>query len=162
MKKVIALVLALCIGVIPVFSKESMDAIPRGNWALVQSMGTGASVSVQMSSGDRVEGHFLGLDADSIRLRVDKQERFYPRSDVAEIWQLRIPDGKTNGALYGIVAGAAAGVLAAGATGTLEPTGDTAGRQWGAGLIMAGIGIGALVGVLADAAIKGDKLLYRK
>jgi hypothetical protein len=83
------------------------------------------------------------------------------RASVTEIRQLRIPDSKLNGTLIGMGAGTVAGIIVAAAGGTLN-TGDTAGRQLGGALIMAGMGFGALFGCIADAKIKGSKLIYLK
>jgi hypothetical protein len=55
-------------------------------------------------------------------------------------------------------AGAAAGIIGAGASDA--PFGGE--DAWGAGFVMAGIGIGAALGLMTDAMIKGDKLIYRK
>jgi hypothetical protein len=153
--------LAVCLCVVSAFPNEMLDAMPRGNWRAVESLAKGTSISVALESGDKMEGKFVGLEPDAIRLNVDDKERIYPLASVVEIRQLRVPDGKANGTLIGLGAGMVAGIIAASVSGTLR-TGDSAGRQWGAGLIMAGMGFGALFGCTADAAIKGDRLIYLK
>jgi hypothetical protein len=160
-EKIMAVSLAICLCIVPAFPKDKADIIPAGNWAAVQNLKIGKSVSLRMISGDRIDGEFLGLDPDAIRLTVDKMERIFQRSSINEVWQLRAPDRKLNGTLIGMGAGTAAGAIVAGASGALK-TGDSAGRAWGGACIMAGMGLGALFGALTDAAIKGDKLLYRK
>jgi hypothetical protein len=159
--KIMAVCLAICLCIVPVFSKDKVNIIPAGNWAAVQNLKTGRSVSMHMISGDRIDGEFLGLDPEAIRLKVDKQEKIFQRSSINEVWQLRAPDSKLNGTLIGMGVGTTAGIITAAASGTLK-TGDTAGRQLGGAFIMAGMGFGALFGAITDAAIKGDKLLYRK
>jgi hypothetical protein len=159
--KIMAVCLAICLCIVPVFPKDKADIVPLGNWAAVQNLKIGKSVSLHMTSGDRIDGEFVGLDPEAIRLKVDKQEKIYQRISVSEVWQLRVPDSKLNGTLIGMGVGTAAGLITAAASGTLK-TGDTAGRQLGGAFIMAGMGFGALFGAITDAAIKGDKLLYRK
>jgi hypothetical protein len=155
----ILLAFFLCFG--SAFPMDMDNTVPRDNWRAVQLLEKGTSISVTMDSGDKMEGKFLELESNAIRLRVDNQERIYPRANVQEIRQLRVPDSRANGTLIGMGAGTVGGVIAASVSGTLK-TGDTAGRQWGAGFIMAGMGFGALFGFLADTAIKGSKTIYRK
>ena len=157
-KRMLAMVLVFCLCTIPAGAKDKTDAVPLGNWAAVQSLEHGTSVSVRMTSGDRMDGKFFGLDPEGIRITIDKHERIFPRTGVAEIWQLRYPDRKLDGALIGMGVGAIAGIIAAS---TLEARwrGDDA---LGPSFVLAGIGIGAGLGVAGDAAIKGNKLLYPK
>jgi hypothetical protein len=159
--KAVAVFLAIFLCVAPAFPKDTIDVVPRGNWGVVGFLEEGASLSVSMNSGDKMEGKFLGLEPDAIRLKVDKKERIYPRASITEIRQLHIPDSKLNGTLIGMGAGMVAGIITASASGALK-TGDTAGRQWGSAFIMAGMGFGALFGCIADATIKGSKLIYLK
>jgi hypothetical protein len=161
MRKMLAAFVSVCLCVIPVFPKGATDVVPRGNWRAVEFLEEGTSISVSMDSGDKMEGKFLGLESDAIRLKVDKKERVYPRASITEIRQLRVPDSKLNGTLIGMGGGMVAGIIAASALGGLS-TGDTAGRQWGAALIMAGMGLGALFGGITDATIKGSRLIYLK
>lgn len=161
-KRTVTISLAFALLVVPGFSRERTDSIPAGNWAAVESAEKGTSISIRMGSGDRMDGKFLGLDASAIRITADKQERIFPRSSVTEVWQLRVPDRKLNGAVYGMAAGAAAGLITAGAMGYLKPTGDTAGSQYKYGFLFAGIGLGAAFGLAADSLIKSNRLLYRK
>jgi hypothetical protein len=160
-KKMLAVYLALCLSVIPALSKDKADVIPPGNWGVLESLMPGTKISVRMTFGDRIDGKFLGLNAQSIRLTMDEKERIYPRSDVAEVWQLRAPDRKLNGTLIGMGSGAAAGIIATYAVDT------GGGDRWtqedapGPYLLLAGFGLGALVGAIIDASIKGDKRLYR-
>jgi hypothetical protein len=159
---ILALTFMFCIYETSAFARDRADIVPLGNWRAVEAMEKDASISVHMNSGHKIEGKFLGLDPDAIHLKIDNQERIYPRASITEVWQLRIPDRKLNGTLIGMLAGAGAGIIAAAAGGFLEPTGDTAGRQIGPGFIMAGIGIGAAIGATSDAMIRGNKLLYRR
>jgi hypothetical protein len=161
-QKILAMCLALYLGLMPTFSKDKVDFVPPGNWGAVESLEKGASVSLRMDSGDKMEGKLLGLDDVAIQLMVDKKERSYPRSGVAEVWRLGVPDRKINGILIGMAGGAATALIA---TAGISSGG---GSKWdqedapGPYFMLAGLGLGALIGGLTDALIKGDKLLYRK
>ena len=157
-RRTLAMLVALSLSIIPVPAKDKPESVLPGNWGAVQALEKGKSVSVRMTSGDRMEGKFAGLDNDSIRLMMDRQERVFPRNAVAEVWQLRVPDRKINGILIGMLAGGGAGGAAAAAAGANCDGEDC----WSAALVMAGVGLGALIGGVTDSVIKSDKLLYRK
>jgi hypothetical protein len=158
--KMVSAVLAICLCITSAFSKDTVNIIPAGNWAAVQNLKAGESMSIRLISGDRIEGEFLELDTEAIRMKVDKQEKAFPRESITEARQ-RVRDSKVNGILIGALAGGIAGGLVAKAAGTTH-TGDTAARELGGAIIMAGVGLGALFGGITDAAIKGDKIIYRK
>ncbi len=157
-KKMFAVCLALCLSAIPALSGEDEKVVPPGNCGAVESLTQGKEISVRTTFGDRMDGRFLSLDAESIRLTFDGKERTYPRGDVAEVWQLRVPDRKLNGALIGMGAGAIAGII--GAAASDAPFGGE--DAWGVLFVGVGMGLGAVAGAVVDATIKGDRLLYRK
>ena len=111
-QKILAMCLALYLGLMPAFSKDKVDFVPPGNWGAVESLEKGTSISLRMASGDKMEGKLLGLDDVAIQLMVDKKERSYPRSGVAEVWRLGVPDRKINGILIGMAGGVAAAIIA--------------------------------------------------
>jgi hypothetical protein len=145
---------------ISAFPKDKANAIPAANWGAVEFLEKDTFIAVHMNSGDKIEGKFLALEAESIRLYVDKRERVIPRVSITEIWQ-RMADTKLNGILIGALAGGIAGGLVAKAAGTTD-TGDSGARAIGGGIIMTGLGLGALFGGITDAAIKSNRLIYRK
>jgi hypothetical protein len=157
LKKALMIYLALSLGVIPVLPSDSADIIPPGNWGAVESLTQGTEISVRMTSGDKMDGKYLGLDAEGIRLTMDNQERIFPRSAVTHVWQLRVKDKKLNGALIGMGLGAVAG----GAIGAAAKAGFSGEDALGGAFVLAGIGLGAIIGVTVDALIKGNKLIYR-
>jgi hypothetical protein len=161
--KTVAICLSLSMGAVPALPKGIVDFVPLGNWAVVESLAEGSSISVRMTSGDKMEGKFLGLDADCIRLKMDNQDRIFPRAGVAEVRQLGVKDKKLNGILIGMGAGAGAGVIAATAWAGNEASNAWSGEDAiGPALVLAGLGLGALIGGTTDAVMKGSKLLYRK
>ena len=144
MRKTLAMCLTICLATMPVIAKGKVDIVPPGNWAAVESLQKGTSISVRMTSADRVEGNFLDLDNESIRLTIDNQEKIYPRNSIAEIYQLRVPDRKLNGTLIGMGAGALAGVVGAVASDAPFSGEDT----WGFLFVAVGIGLGAKVDIV--------------
>jgi hypothetical protein len=161
-QKILAMCLALYLGLMPAFSKDKVDFVPPGNWGAVESLEKGTSISLRMASGDKMDGKLLDLDDVAIQLMVDKKERSYPRSGVVEVWRLGVPDRKINGILIGMAGGVAAALIA---TAGISSGG---GSKWdqedapGPYFVLAGLGFGALIGGTTDALIKGNKLLYRK
>jgi hypothetical protein len=158
--KIMAVCLSICLCIVPTFSKDKADIIPAGNWGAVEFLQKDATITVHMNSGDKIKGKFLALEADAIRLNVDGHEKIFPKTSITEAWQ-RVPDSKLNGILIGAVAGALAGGLVARAAGTTH-TGDSGAQALGGGIVMTGLGLGALFGGITDAKIKGNKLIYRK
>jgi hypothetical protein len=158
------LCVVLCLSAIPLFPKDNVNVVPPGNWGAVENLPQGTK-SVRLTFGDRMDGAYLGLDDESIRLAVDEKEEKYSRNDVAEVWQLRVPDRKLNGTLIGMGIGAAGGIatmavgLNAGANGHAFSDKESGAVLLGGTLI--GGGIGALVGAIIDTTVKGDRLLYR-
>jgi hypothetical protein len=159
-KEILAICLALGLSVIPAASKNNNVVVPPGNWGGLESLPPGTEISVRMTFGDKIEGKFMSMDSDGIRLTMDEKERIYPRSDVAEVRQLHVPDSKLNGTLIGMGAGAAAGGIAAGTLGQLLE--NESNESYGALLLVLGIGIGTAAGLAIDTAVKGDRLIYRK
>ena len=157
MKEFIAFCLISCLSVIPALPKDNANVVPPGNWGAVENLPQGTNISVRMTFEDRIDGKFAGLDDDSIRLFVDEKERIYPRNDVAEVWQLRVPDRKRNGTLIGMGAVAVAGIIGAVAYNATWKGEDALGLV----VVLGSTDLGATVGAIVDAAIKGDKLLYR-
>ncbi len=158
-KRICAICLVLSLGVLPALPREAESFIPPGNWGAVESLSKGTLISVRMTSRDRMEGTFQGVDERGIHLMMDGQERVYPRNGVAEIRQLGVADRKLNGTLIGLGAGAVAGGVAAAAT---DAPFDRDEDNWGILFLAAGIGIGAALGFITDTVIKGDRLIYRK
>ena len=158
MKRLIAFCLISVCGVMPAMSMSNFESVPPGNWARVESLSQGEEISVKMLFGDKLEGEFLGLDSDAIRLNTNGKERTYPRKDIAEIRLLNIDDSNQNGTGIGVLAGAIPLAILVGKY--AENEGQNAfGAAVVAGLI--GGGIGGLVGYMVDNLHKGSELIYR-
>jgi hypothetical protein len=111
----------------------------------------GDTVTVTPASGTPFSGKITGLSSSGLTLLVGKELRPLQESDVATIRHRR-QDSLSNGALWGLGVGAAAGFSTCG---FCHP---------GPGLMMAGMfgGIGAGIGVGVDALIKGNVVLFQR
>lgn len=151
--------ISIC-GVMPALSMNNFESVPPGNWAKVESLSQGEEVSVKMFFGDKMNGEYVSLDLDAIRLKIDGEEKVYPRKDIAEICLLNVNDSNLNGVGIGVLIGAAAmgiwgGIAARGVT---SEAGTAALALAGAGI---GGGIGGLIGYVWDNQHKGTELIYR-
>ena len=105
MKRFIAFCLISICGAMPAFSMNNFESAPPGNWAKVESLSQGEEVSVKMLFSDKMEGEYLGLDSENLRLNIYGKERVYPRKDIAEIRLLNINDSNQNGVGIGMLIG---------------------------------------------------------
>ena len=141
------------------------DVLP-GRWELVDALEPGTPVIIRLKAGDRMECVFKGSSPVDVIFADERgNEGRLPKSEILRIEMAeKTGDGLANGALIGM------GLGAAGAIGALYAYADSvtaSGPIWGgdsAGyFILAGFvgaGIGALVGMAADASIKKNKVLY--
>lgn len=151
--------IAIC-GVMPALSMNNFESVPPGNWSKVESLSQGEEVSVKMLFGDKMNGEYMGLDSDAIRLKIDGKQKVYPKKDIEEIRLLNVNDSNQNGVGIGLLIGAAAmgiwgGIAARGIT---SEAGTAALALTGAAL---GGGIGGLIGYVWDNQHKGTELIYR-
>jgi hypothetical protein len=153
MKKSIALCLIFMCGVMPALSKSNFESVPPGNWAKLKSLPLGAEISVKMMFGDKMNGEYMGLDAEAIHINIDGQKKTFPSRDVAEIRLREVRDPNNNGTLIGLAigGGAAAFLLAIG----------YAEAEYYAVYVPTWAGIGALIGYVSDNLHKGSELIYR-
>jgi len=158
MKRFIAFCLISICGAMPAFSMSNFESVPPGNWAKVESLSQGEEVSVKMLFGDKMEGKYLGLDSESLRLNIYGEERVYPKKDIAEIRLLNVNDSNQNGVGIGMLIGAIPLGLLAGKYAENEG-GSAAAAAVLSGAM--GAGIGGLIGYLVDNLHKGSKLIYR-
>ena len=111
----------------------------------------GDTVTVTPDSGRPFSGRISSLSSSGLTLLVGKELRALEERDVATVRHRR-QDSLSNGALWGLGAGAAVGY---GTCGTCHA---------GPGLLMAGMfgGIGAGIGVGIDALIKGNVVVFQR
>ena len=117
----------------------------------------GDTVYVTDDSGKSEQGaRILDLSTSSLVVSIGGVRRELLESNVARLRQ-RLPDSKKNGALIGLLIGAAGSV--AGAKALESPAGSCSGACV-AGNILYGGGLGALIGLGIDALIQGRKDIY--
>lgn len=129
-------------------------------WSELRSVLKGREVAARLTDGATVEGKFSSLQADTLSIRVtetDHPEK-YPtgvtRLQKGEVSQLTLrPQGGKKGRIIGLIAGAAIAATAAGVL-NAEANNESGNVNGGliAGVAAGAIGIGGLVGWLADSA----------
>ena len=142
--------------------------VPAGRWEKVDSLQPGTRILVKLKAGDRLEGDFRNSSPDALVLSESiGQERTVAKSMVQSVQTAaKTPDRLRNGALIGMVTGAAAGVVSMVAFANAKTNGpvywgDEGGYSW---LVLAGLvggGIGSAAGAGVDAAIRGHEVLYQ-
>ena len=151
MKKSRTAVIALIL--VGQLSVPAQAQVIPGRWEKVATLAAGPRITVELKSGDRLEGQLEGLSPSELSLRTGSAQARIPRSDIKRI-AIR-GDGLLNGVLLGaaIGGGAMAGIA-------VPPEHD-----FSAGGIMvltlAGIVGGALIGVGLDALTKTEVVRYQ-
>ena len=124
-----------------------------GRWEKVQTLPLGPQITVELKSGDRLEGQFEELSPFELLLKTGSAQASIPRADIERITTRG--DGLLNGVLIGAAIGG--GIMAAL---TLPPKHDFS-TEGIAILTLAGVGAGALIGLGADAIPKRAVVLYQ-
>ena len=140
MKKPLVCLLIFILGAVPALSANNFSVVPPGNWAKVESLSSGTSISVKMISGDRMDGTYVKLDEDNIHIMIDSQTRYYPKKDVAEILLRKINDSNMNGTLWGLGIGAVTLGSFTGIALALEPGWTTGAEDVAITAVAAGLG----------------------
>lgn len=144
---------------LPQLTTGGRDAgVMPGSWERVEALRPGSRVVVTLTSGGRLEGVFMVLEASLLRLTdLTGRAIAVARSEVGQIVARDARDRLANGALIGAFTGlgAAAAILAAIASGEgyVLPS-----AKWAAPLLLSAAG--GVVGVFIDRAHDGDELLY--
>lgn len=130
------------------------EVIP-GRWEKVSNLSFGTPITVELLSGDQVEGDFDGLSASELEIKTHTALTRIPKTDVQTI-TTPPKDGLGDGALIGAAIGA--GVL--GLVSSKRSYDYSAFGKLSLGAIGAAIGLG--IGVAADASVKSeDTILYK-
>ena len=130
-----------------------------GRWEKVEALKLGSQITMDLKSGDRIEGNFEGLSPSELSLRTGSAQAAIPRSEIQKI-TARQHDRRWNTTLIGagIGAGIGFGTVVARAGGW-EKGEEFAAYGWGLSLL--GAGIGALVAYTGDALIMEEVVLYQ-
>ena len=134
-----------------------------GRWEKVEALKRGSPITVGLKNGDRLGGQFEELSPSELVLRTNSAQAAIPRADIKTI-TLPSKDGLGDGALTGAVTGAgliSVFALIAWAIGG----GGGSSREIAVQMLAlggVGAGIGAVIGIAADAATKPDDIVLYK
>lgn len=125
-----------------------------GRWEKVDSQSIGASLTIALKGGERIQCVFLSADAEKLKvLEVGGRERLILKPDVARVKSGQaVRDSFLNGALIGFAVGSG------GYLGIHAPLAELQEHDFPAALIFGGIG--ALAGLAIDAARQKPEALY--
>jgi len=139
-----------------------------GRWEKVEALAPGSVVIVTIQGGERLEASFGSIGPDDIIfIEPSGTERRLPRIAIQKIESAAVVrDRLRNGTLWGLAAGAAAGILgivAFGESATEGPVawGDEDGPGYLASGALVGGGVGAALGAIIDASVKHHEVLYK-
>jgi len=137
-----------------------------GRWEKVDRLPASTPIIVTLKNGQVVNGTFRATSENAVTIAADTGSDInIARTDIQKIVKPRGRDRLRNGVLIGTGVGFASGFLALFAFDrAVTESGyrfdaEAVGLYTQAGLI--GAGIGAAVGAITDAAIKGEELLYQ-
>ena len=154
MRKLIALLLTLCVGIAPALANESV--VPPGNWNKVDSLAPGTPILVSLKSGVKWEGALQGTDASSVRIAAGGKETAFQKDSVSEVHlasdQAHMKGNIAFGAILGIVGGA----IVAGSLARSSNSGGAAGGAF-CGMLAGGIVVGYALGKHSE----GKALIYQ-
>ena len=152
---------ALVLALVALISPPVQAGVIPGRWDKVSVLEADVPVAVELKSGDCIEGRFLGLTESELELVIRSAQGKISRTEIQRI-TTRPKDGVGDGAAKGAAVGAiATGILGAIAYATYEG-GDSS--FLGPLLVVGGVaaGVGAALGVAADAATKGEAIVVYK
>ena len=140
-----------CLLAIPAWAQ----VIP-GRWEKVEALKLGSQITMDLKSGDRIEGNFEGLSPSEISLRTGSAQAAIPRSEIQKI-TTRQHDRRWDSALLGAGIGAGiGGIVIARRPPASDPIALVA-----TGAVAIGAGLGALVAYTVDALIMEEVVLYQ-
>ena len=119
------------------------------------------AVAVELKSGDRIEGRFLGLTESELELVTRSAQGKIPRTEIQTI-ATRPEDGVGDGAAKGAAVGAIATRIQGAIAYARYEGGDSS--FLGPLLVVGGVaaGVGVALGVAADAATNGEAIVVYK
>lgn len=135
----------------------SAQGIARSFDQLQLLVRSGDAVTVRDAQGRETSGRIESLSASTLTIGKGAARRDFREADVTTIRQRR-QDSLGNGALWGVVSGAA--LFAVSLTGGGETGLESVGDAVGAGLLLGGIG--AAIGVGIDALIARQQVIFQR
>lgn len=148
----------VALALLALISPSAQAGVIPGRWDKVSALAVEVPVLVELKSGDRIEGRFRGLTESELELVTRTAQGKIPRTEIQTI-TTRPKDGLGDGAAKG----AAVGAIATGIFGAISYARYEGGDSSFLGplLLVGGIaaGIGAALGVAADAANRSEGVL---
>src|SRR5262245_33065549 len=130
----------------------AQEASGQPDWVAVQAIAKGKKVSIEMKSGDRIEGKIISSSDTGLELIRKKNPVSVKRTDIRRVHWLR-SGSRLKAALIG--AGVGAGVGAGAGAGFLHASGGSdSAAEYMAGITLAAAGIGAALGAIAGRGTK--------
>jgi len=136
------------------------EVIP-GRWEKVSALEMASPIMVQLKNGDRINGQFRGLSSSDLELLSPAGRALIPKTDIHTItlpWKDGLGDGAWKGAAVGAGVGGGIGWFGWDTDGISN--GEVALRALFVAALSAGIG--AVIGVAADAATKPEDIVVYK
>jgi hypothetical protein len=156
------------VGIVALAAAPLHGQAPLGRWEKVAMLSPGIQIVVELKAGDRLEGAFQNLGPEAIVIaEPGGEERRVAKSMVQGVrTAAKVRDRLCNGAWIGTLIGAAAGVIGLVAFANAKTNGpvywgDEDGPAYLVGAALVGGGIGAAMGAVVDASIRGRELLYQ-
>jgi hypothetical protein len=156
----------LTLGIIALLAVEIVQAaVVPGRWEKVGALRQGSEIVVHLRAGERIEGIFRGLDAKDLTLWSNESGDIrLERSQVGRVERL-LRDDNTNGTLVGLGVGLGFGLVCGAIVDRSDVTiGPLRIEDHGAASLLGGLagsGIGALIGYLADRSQNRSEVLYQ-
>ena len=135
------------------FGLQGLAQEPDRRWTELEHA-QGATVAIKVSDGTRVVGRLLGVEAQSLVLRVGEEDRRIERGQVRRVTARR-QDSRKNGAVIGAVIGAG---LAAGSS--CSAGGQKCGKAGRAAFIAFGAALWSAIGAAIDGSMEKRVTLY--
>jgi hypothetical protein len=143
---------AVCV-LVAGFGLQGPAQEPDRRWTELERS-QGLSVSIEVSDGSRVAGTLLGVEAQSLVLRVREEDRRIERGLIRRVTAKR-RDSRKNGILIGAVIGAG---MAAGSS--CSAGGEKCGKAGRAAFIAFGAALWGAIGAAIDASMEKRVTLY--
>jgi hypothetical protein len=132
---------------------------PSNDWSRLNSLESGARLSIKLKSGKSVDGHLNSVSDSSISLKVKNGSQEVKREDVQTISRVTRKSA-TKATLIGLGVGAGVGA-AIGAAGSNDSSFDKLDHAITAGLAVVGAGVGAISGYLIGRSGSKKELIYQ-
>lgn len=155
-----ALVMSLTFTVVEAQERPKAKPAPVESFeTLAERVKPGATVYVSDAASGEVEGQLLGISPGSVTVLVQGTQREFLKNELRHV--ARRGDSLKNGALIGLGVATLWAVIGEARSNEDVGTMDVFGAGGALGIYAVWLGMGAGVGALLDAAVKGKTTVYR-